>query len=385
VHILTVTPTFAPEVTPEASRALAIVKAWVTVGVRVTVLTTVPQGPNGDTTAGYRNRLWQTQPMAGYDIVRIWSAGQRHTSFAVMAALQAKRLPKADVVLVTAPPASAAALGRRLARRLQVPLVLDLMDTATPQPTRIRQMLMRQAAADAAHIIATSSHALEPTLIQPAATRTTTLAPGTDLTLFDAPVYPVEFRRLHGLTGAFVAGIVGPLDDRSDLATILAAAAITKDDPDIAWLIAGQGPAHAALVAQKRELGLSNVIFAPVRTRDEQPMIWSAIDAAVVPLRTDHANHIPASALDAMAMRRPLVISTTAATRQLIERASIGLTVTPGNAAALADSVRRIKADPSLAQNFSDRARTYVMAHHDQHQLSMAMLDCLRTVARKPA
>jgi colanic acid biosynthesis glycosyl transferase WcaI len=379
VRILYITRTFAPEATPEASRALALVRSWTAAGAHVTVLTSAPRASDTRLMPGYRNHLWHRQILSNFEIIRLWSTPARGASLNLSIYMHKHRLPNATVVLATVPPSAIGTRAGRIAKAMRAPLVLDLIDDATITDSHARQTLIRRAVATSAHCCVTSSaHASDDI----PSSRLTVLPPGTDLNVFQNPVYPVEFRRIHGLTGAFVAGYVGPLDATIDLAAIVAAAVQTRNDPSVMWFIAGTGPAAIALRAQKTALGLSNLVIADDPTRADQPVVWSAMDVAVLPLPSNRDTSLPWPALDAMAMRRPIVTASAGPARDLVTSAGCGLPIAPGDPAALADAVRSLAADPERAAEFGAAARTYVAMHHDQDRLARIMLQRFQTAAQ---
>jgi hypothetical protein len=56
-----------------ASRTFEHCREWVRAGHRVTVMTCVPNFPNGRVYEGYKNKLVQTENMEGIDVIRVWS------------------------------------------------------------------------------------------------------------------------------------------------------------------------------------------------------------------------------------------------------------------------------------------------------------------------
>lgn len=67
------TDNFPPEVNAPASRTFDHCKAWVKAGADVTVVTCVPNFPQGVVYSGYRNTLYQKEVMEGVKVIRVWS------------------------------------------------------------------------------------------------------------------------------------------------------------------------------------------------------------------------------------------------------------------------------------------------------------------------
>ena len=73
MRILFLTDNFPPEVNAPASRTFDHCKAWVKAGADVTVVTCVPNFPQGVVYSGYRNTLYQKEVMEGVKVIRVWS------------------------------------------------------------------------------------------------------------------------------------------------------------------------------------------------------------------------------------------------------------------------------------------------------------------------
>ena len=67
------TDNFPPEVNAPASRTFDHCKAWVKAGADVTLVTCVPNFPQGVVYSGYRNTLYQKEVMEGVKVIRVWS------------------------------------------------------------------------------------------------------------------------------------------------------------------------------------------------------------------------------------------------------------------------------------------------------------------------
>jgi len=73
MHILFLTDNFPPEVNAPASRTFEHCREWVKAGHQVTVVTCAPNFPTGRVFEGYKNKLYQSEEMAGIKVIRVWS------------------------------------------------------------------------------------------------------------------------------------------------------------------------------------------------------------------------------------------------------------------------------------------------------------------------
>jgi glycosyltransferase involved in cell wall biosynthesis len=90
---------------------------------------------------------------------------------------------------------------------------------------------------------------------------------------------------------------------------------------------------------------------------DDVPHYLVAADVVAVPQRatTDTVGQVPAKIFDAMALARPIVSTAVSMIPEILE--GCGVLVPPGDAVALAASLRRLLDDPDTAAALGRRAR----------------------------
>jgi glycosyltransferase involved in cell wall biosynthesis len=76
----------------------------------------------------------------------------------------------------------------------------------------------------------------------------------------------------------------------------------------------------------------------------------------------------PISMLEAMALGRPIIASRVAAIPEILRDGENGLLVEPGSSAGIADAIRRLVADPGLAQRLGEGARATALAMNPEHE-----------------
>ena len=138
MHVLFFSHYFPPEGNAPASRTYENCRRWVAAGHRVTVITCVPNQPDGVAYAGYRNRLRQREQLDGIEVVRVWTylAANRGTvrrvanyvSYMLSALLFSLFLPRPDIVVATSPQFFCGWAGVIAAHVRRVPLVLEIRD-----------------------------------------------------------------------------------------------------------------------------------------------------------------------------------------------------------------------------------------------------------------
>jgi glycosyltransferase involved in cell wall biosynthesis len=87
---------------------------------------------------------------------------------------------------------------------------------------------------------------------------------GADMERFQPAPKRNGFRERHGLNGKFVASYVGTHGMAHALGTVLEAARMLGDEPQIQFLLVGDGAERERLLRRREELDLKNVLMLPL-------------------------------------------------------------------------------------------------------------------------
>lgn len=126
-------------------------------------------------------------------------------------------------------------------------------------------------------------------------------------------------------------------------------------DAGLPLTIAGDGPERAPLEARARAAG-ANVHLAGAVPRAGLGTLYRG--AAICALASRRGEGLPNAVLEAMSYARPLVVTSSGATRDLLTDGESGLFVPAGDRRALADALRRLAGEPELAARLGARARS---------------------------
>lgn len=195
---------------------------------------------------------------------------------------------------------------------------------------------------------------------------------GADPQMFDPAGRGESFRQAQQLDGRFLVLYAGAHGLSNDLDVILAAADSLRDQPEIRFVMVGDGKEKPRLQARAAELGLSNLLFIPPVAKNGMREVMAAADACVAILKPLelYKTTYPNKVFDYMAAGRPVILAIDGVVRQVVENAQAGLAVAPGDAQALAQAVRRLAADRQAARRMGDCGRAYVEAHFDRERLA---------------
>jgi glycosyltransferase involved in cell wall biosynthesis len=148
---------------------------------------------------------------------------------------------------------------------------------------------------------------------------------------------------------------------------IRACALLAERGLDFRCTIGGEGPLEAPLRALIAQLGLEDrvtVTGAPLR-QEELPDFMRQGDAyclACVQASDNDVDGLPQMLMEAMACGLPAVSTQLVGIPDLVRHGETGLLVAPGEAAALADALARLEADPGLAARLASAGRAHVEA-----------------------
>ena len=401
MHILFLSHYFPPESNAPASRTYENCRRWVRRGHKVTVITCVPNVPDGVVYDGYKNRLRQREVVDGINVVRVWTyvAANRgrirrtlnYISYMFSAIFFSLFVRKPDVIVATSPQFFCGWAGVIASRLRRVPFILEIRDIwpdsivavgalRNRRIVRILEWLELKMYAAAKHII-TVGKSYKQVLIEKG-------VPAEDISIitngFDCDIfYPREsdekVRQRYNLNGEFVCSYVGTIGMACGLEVVLHTAKLLKNRQrnDIKFLLVGAGATKEQLRRQALEENLDNIVFVERQDREAIPRILSVADACLVHLRrSDHFKTVfPSKILEATAMAKPTILGVEGYAAQFLREADAGICIEPENADQLAEAVENLADDPELCRSLGQAGREYVTKHHDRDNLASEYLD----------
>lgn len=228
-----------------------------------------------------------------------------------------------------------------------------------PQHSRAGRVLRRIAWQTRPHVVFTSEFDRETGLRLEgiAAKRSTVIPLGVDLDRFD----PARTRdRLHeelGLNGARVVGTVGLLKPQKGHRFLIAAAEqVVQEEPDVRFVVVGDGALRADLEREVRNRGLDGR-FIFLGQRDDVPELVAGFD--VFALSSTFEGMCLAVA-EALALAKPVVATRVGGVPQTILQGETGLLVPPRDPDALAAAVLWMLHHPDDARRMALAGREHV-------------------------
>jgi glycosyltransferase involved in cell wall biosynthesis len=213
-----------------------------------------------------------------------------------------------------------------------------------------------------AHIV-TAGEALRRQLVREngfAAERITSVPTGIDLARF-RPMERADARRKLGLDSRPALGILATLRDWKGHDYLLDAwQRLAPRFPDWQLVVIGDGPQRARLEGRVAHEGLAaSVRF--VGNQDDVPLWLASLELFTLPSFGDEG--VPQGIMQAMACGLAVVATSVGAIEEAVQRDRTGLIVPPRDAAALADALGLLMADPARRAAMGEAGRQYALAH----------------------
>ena len=353
-------------------------------GHGVSVITSFPHYDRFRIWDEFRGKLFQRERVsdAGLDVVRlyVYASGNKRSmlhrllsylSFSALATLAGVLLRERFDLIVCSNGSFFSGIAASIIASVRgIPFIYNVQDLYPETPVQAGQLRNRAAIAvlerlerfmyrRAAHVTVICSGFRDRLVSRGLAPSKVSTIPNFVDTDFIRPL-PKDnaFSRQYGLADRFVVMHAGNLGYVYDLETLIEAAALLRDQPQIVCLIVGDGVVRQRL--QERARGLSNVRFLPFQPHQTLPLLRATADIQVALYRAGAARFsMPSKVYEIMASGRPVLASAEPDTdlARLVAETRCGLCIPPGDPRGLAMAIQALFADPLLRQRMGERGR----------------------------
>jgi glycosyltransferase involved in cell wall biosynthesis len=272
--------------------------------------------------------------------------------------------------------------GMEYARMAEVPRLLEVNAPLIEEQTRFRGLVNRSAAelvanrvfGGATSLIAVSEEVAAYLHRFPTTTGRIHVIPnGVDPERFPPGLPPSH----PGEPGAFTVGFAGSLKPWHGLSILIDAfARARKYTPPARLLIVGDGPERTRLIEDLTHRGLrGRAHFTGAVPPSEIPGLLASMDVAVAPYPPLPDFYFsPLKIFEYMAAGLPVVASRVGQVAKLIQDEVNGILCPPGDPAALAAALDRLRVDPTLRERLGQAARQTVLQGHTWDQVAKRIL-----------
>lgn len=402
MRILLVTQHFPPE-KGAVRRLHEFARHFRASGHDVTILTAIPNYPDGIIPEKYKGKIFCREYMDGIEILRSFvlpaSNAQPHKRmigflcFLTTALLNSFRLRgKFDVVLASSPPVSSALLGWILSRLRRGKLVLEIRDLQPEMGeqygslkksmlTELIRKMMRFIYRRAWKIVCVTEGLTNWMREHGYGNgQLTTIKSGVGDSFINS--HSNGIRAKYGWEDKFLVLFCGTMGCVRSLEPVIESARLMADEKQFHFVFVGDGQKMMDYKKLVNKYRLSNVSFTGLQPLDEIPYFLKAGDVLVDCLKdVPFAKSVlPVKMFEYMAAGKPIIFGSPAkeATR-LLDEAGGALTFSNNRPDELADLIRKIYSNKIDGENLGRRYHQYVKTNHSADIWARKYLDIIES------
>ncbi len=405
LRIMFLTHYFPPEVGAAQARMSELAQQLAGRGDAVTVVTGFPNYPTGVVPEPYRGRFSMEEHVDGVRVLRRWVFATPNVgflkrilnwlSFVATSITALRAVGPVDVIFVQSPPLPTGVAALVYSRLKRAPFVLNVSDIYPESAVQLGMLRNRTAIRLAEmlemHLYRRAARVTVPTpgMLERLAARGVPreklvwLTNGVDTTTFRPLPRDDELARRLEVNGHKVFLYAGTHGLSQGLDVILDAARMT-DDPEVLYVLAGEGADKAALVARARAEGIANVRFLPNQPKASMPALLNLAYASIICLKPLELfrSALPSKMFESMAVAQPLVAALWGEGAELVTAAGCGVVTEPGDARQMRDAVVALAHDPGRAREMGLKGREYVDEHFNRSKIALRLREVFAEVAR---
>jgi len=406
VRILFISHYFPPEVNAPASRTHEHCRRWVAEGHEVTVITGVPNHPAGVLFSGYRNAWIQEEQVDGIRVIRTWmfmaaNAGfakriLNYVLFGVTAIFASRRVKSPDLVVATTPQFFCGLAGAITARIKRRPFILEVRDLWPKSIVELGQLgpglllsllesLENWLYRNASGIVVNTRAFIEHISARGYPREKIELVyNGIDHNKFKPMPASEALLAEHGLKDRTSVAYIGTLGLAHGLESVIEAADILQQNPEIVFLLIGDGAERGKLEAMIDERGIKNIKLLGLQPRETMPDWIASIDILLVCLRDlpVFETVIPSKIFEFLAQERPVIVAARGEIRRMTEDAGAAWVIDPEDPRALAEAIEAVARQPEEAQRRAIAGRLWIEKEFVRDTLALRMLAFMKEILR---
>jgi lipopolysaccharide/colanic/teichoic acid biosynthesis glycosyltransferase/glycosyltransferase involved in cell wall biosynthesis len=405
VRLMLIHQAFVQPSEPGGTRHFELASHLVKAGGEATVICSDISYLTGRPTAATRPRFYSSAVEHGIRFCRVRTYGAYHKSyihrlasfagFTASAFVAAARMPRPSVILGTSPPPFQAIAAYLAARWHRVPFIYEIRDlfweyiaqtqggagnALSGLGRRLERALCRRAA-----VVVVNSPGFIPYVKSCGVPeeRIALVANGVDTEMFSPDKADRSAWRPFVGDDSYIVLYAGAMGMINDVGTLIAAANLLQDLPDLRLCLMGDGKERPHLIDAVNASGQKNVVFVPAQPKSAMPALIGSADVGVANLRNlpIFRTVYPNKVFDYLAAAKPVVLGMDGEIRRVVDDAGAGVCVEPGNVEAFAAAIRVMYADRQAAAESGVRGRAYVARHFDRLTQAGRFVEILTAVS----
>ena len=387
LKLLILTQYFPPEVGAPQNRLFELAVRLKNSGVDVSVLTAMPNYPKMEIHQAYQGKKYVYEELEGLKVHRSWiyvskSKGiikrlLNYFSFVFSSAWYGRtKIGDVDFILCESPPLFLGYSALYLKRKKNAKLIFNVSDLWPESAEKLgvvnNKYMLKMAynleakLYNASVLITGQTQGICQNVNQRFPHKKTYWLPnGVDLNYYNPDqIIAGNFRTKHTIAANdFVFLYAGIIGLAQGLEIIIETANKVKNQPQLKFVLLGNGPEKPRLMELQKHYGLTNVVFIDSVPKSEMPSVLKSVNAAIIPLKKLDLfkGAIPSKIFESLAMQLPVLLGVDGEARELfINKGKCGLYFEPENTQELVDAILKISSDKELCNTLGVNGRNYV-------------------------
>jgi len=403
MDILIVTQYFPPE-RGAVRRLYEFARIFAAQGHKVSVMTAIPNYPDGIVPPEYRGKFFFEEEMEGVRVYRNWvlpasnnKPGRRmigFVTFLISSLINSFRLKsRYDLVLASTPPVTSPVIGWLLSKLKRSKFVIEVRDLQPESSedfgnlkqsffTRLIRRIIHSLYRKADRIVSVTDGISDYlATIGVAPERIATVKSGVSDEFINSSSNGI--RKKFGWDDKFLVLYSGTLGWVRPLETVIEAARQLADQPDIHFVFVGDGQKKTALENMVRDYGLKNVSFTGLQPLEDIPYFLKAGDVLIESLKEVPVAKMafPSKMFEYMASGRPIVFGARQgeALKEL-ELAGGALSYPSDSPEKLAELIMKLRTGQIDGKELGQRYNRHVAEHHTREKWARKYLDFIENI-----
>ena len=402
MKILFITDNFPPEMNAPATRTFEHCKAWNKENdIEITIITGVPNFPNGLVYKGYSNKLFQTEIIEGIKVIRVWTyiAENKKTikrtldyiSFCISSFIVGL-FQKFDIIIGTSPQFFTAISAYMLSKVKRKPWIFELRDI-WPESIKsvgllknsflfnLLEKLELYLYKDSELVVSVTDSFKENLILRG--------IESSKIKIHKNGVIPENYKpgwkkkilidRLN-LQNKFIIGYIGTQGLAHGLEFILDS--IKTLDDNFHFIFIGGGALNEKLVKKTKMENINNITFIDFISKNEIINYISIIDVALVNLIKSETFKmvIPSKIFENAAMEKPILLGVQGEAEKIIKEFKAGECFIPENNQDFSSKLMQIKVNLESNSEYYKSGLNKLTEKFNRNNIAKSMLKDLRTI-----
>jgi glycosyltransferase involved in cell wall biosynthesis len=406
MKILILTQYFPPETGAPQNRLHSLAGYFSYLGAEVSILTAMPNYPKMEVFDGYKGKFYKYEEQGNIKVHRAWIFVSKsksvifrllnYFSFVFSSLLVGIfKINKHDIIICESPPlflGISALILKWFKNSKLVFNVSDLWPESAEKLDIVTNKLLLNISYKLEGILYTHSNLVSGQtqgIVKNISDRfplvkTYWLPNGIDFNQYNILANGADFRLTYAINSSdFILMYAGILGYAQGLDVIIKSAFISKNFPEIKYVIIGDGPEKEKLKKLAKELKLENVLFVGNIPRENMSNAIAACNAYIVPLKKNDLflGAIPSKLFEPLAMGKPILLGVDGEARELfIEKGNGGLFFTPEDADGLAEKVLYLNANRNEISILGDNGKKFVSINFNREKLAKLFFEKLESL-----